>query len=267
MVSADKTKCIKCGACISDCVVKVLVRDENDYPYIPENAEKFCINCQHCLAICPEGAINCHGVTAAQCAPAGEIPSPDKMLNLIRMRRTVRRYCDENIPAETMAMLKKSLNWSATGCNDHSLIFKVVENKEDMNFYRQTASAMLLKLFKWKILQFLYPNIRRFLLEIINGEDVIFRNAPHMIICAVSKNAPCKEADPFIALANFDMMAQSAGIGTCWCGFAVYALKFSRKMRKHLNLPKDYKISSVMLFGKPAVKYKRATAPSDVMFL
>lgn len=267
MITADKNKCIKCGACINDCVVKVISRDQEDFPYMPAELEKFCLNCQHCLAICPEGAINCNGISAGECVPKGTLPSPDEMLNLIRQRRSIRRYQNENIPADIMEKLKKSLAWSATGCNDHSLIFKVIENKDDMTFFRQTAANMLQRLFKWGILKLLYPNIKRFLLEILNGEDVIFRNAPHMIICAVSKKAPCKEADPFIALSNFDILAQSYGLGTCWCGFAVYAFKFNRKMKKQLNLPKDYKISSVMLFGKPAVSYKRASAPPDCKFL
>lgn len=267
MVIADKNKCIKCGACINDCVVKLLTRDSEDYPYMPQGLEKFCLNCQHCLAVCPEGAISCSGITAYQCAPIGDTPSPDEMLNLIRQRRTVRRYVNENISPEIMEKLKNSLAWSATGCNDHSLIFKVIENKDDMDFYRRSVADMLKKLFKWGILKWLYPNIKRFLIEIINGEDVIFRNAPHMIICAVRDKAPCKDADPFIALSNFDLMAQSCKIGTCWCGFAVYAFKFNRKMRDKLNLPKGYKIASVMLFGKSAVAYKRATAPENFKFL
>ena len=247
--------------------MKVLAKDDDDFPYMPQNLEKFCINCQHCLAICPAEAINCNGKTASQCIPVGNIPSSDEMFNLLRQRRTIRRYVNENIPFETMRMLKDSLSWSATGCNDHSLIFKVIENKEDMEFYRTTAADMLKKLFKWGILKLLYPNIKRFLCEILNGKDVIFRDAPHMIICAVNTKAPCKEADPFIALSNFDIMAQSCGIGTCWCGFAVYAIKFNRRLRKQLNLPKGYKVASVMLFGKPAVAYKRTTAPEKFKFI
>ena len=69
MVTIDKNKCIKCGACVNDCVVKVLAKDYNDTPYMPQDSEKFCINCQHCLAICPEGAVNCNGKTASQCSP------------------------------------------------------------------------------------------------------------------------------------------------------------------------------------------------------
>ena len=75
------------------------------------------------------------------------------------------------------------------------------------------------------------------------------------------KNAPCKEADPWIALSYFDLLAQTFGVGTCWCGFGVYAFRLIGKMRKALNLPPGYKIGAVLLFGKPAVNYPRATRP------
>ena len=259
MFEVDRNKCIKCGACSSDCIVKIIKRDTEDFPYVPAELDKFCINCQHCLAICPTGAITCNGVTAAQCPPIGNVPSPENMLNLLRQRRSIRRYKQENLPPEVIAKLRESLAWSATGCNDDSLLFRIIDNKEDMTFFRETATKILCRLIKSKILQILYPNAKRFLFEILNGEDVIFRNAPHMIVCAVRKNAPCKEADPWIALANFDLYAQTFGVGTCWCGFAYYLFKFSRTLRKRLDFPKNYKITSIILFGKPAVKYQRST--------
>lgn len=267
MVEINKNKCIKCSACISDCVVKVLKKDINDFPYVPEHLQKFCLNCQHCLAICPEGAVNCNGVNAAMCAGNGPLPAPGEMMNLLRQRRSIRRYRNENIAPEVLAELKSSLAWSATGCNADSLIFKVIEKKEDMEVFRAASEKMLKFLVKSGILKLLYPGVKRFLQDILNGEDVIFRRAPHMIICAVNKKAPCKEADPFIALSNFDLLAQSFGLGTCWCGFAVYAFKFNRRMRAELALPKGYKVASVLLFGKTDVKYKRATAPAGFTFI
>ena len=32
MIVIDKSKCVRCGACIQDCVVNVLVRGEDGYP-------------------------------------------------------------------------------------------------------------------------------------------------------------------------------------------------------------------------------------------
>jgi len=267
MVGFQQDKCIRCGRCIADCVVKVLRRDEKGFPFMPENLEKFCIGCQHCLAVCPAEAVDCNGKTAADCQPLSSLPQPEEVAALMRQRRSIRHYEPCGLPPEIIGKLKESLAWSATGCNDRSMVFKIVENSEDMQFFRQESSRMLRKLLRFGILQLLYPGVKRFLQDICNGEDVIFREAPHMIVCAVSDKAPCKEADPYIALSNFDIYAQTLGVGTCWCGFAVYAFKFNRKMRKKLNIPKGYKISSAMLFGKAAVEYQRATAPENFNFM
>lgn len=261
MIVIDKKKCVKCGNCIEDCIVKLLQKDADGFPFLPESLKQYCLNCQHCLAVCPAAAVTCNGVSPEECAVVGKLPSNDEMLNLLRCRRSVRRYKNENIDPEIMAELKKALNFTATGCNDRRLVFYIAEDREKMSFFREKTTKMLRFLIKSGILKLLYPKAKRFLQDILKGEDVIFRNAPHMIVCAVHKNAPCKEADPFIALSNFDLMAQSCGLGTCWCGFAVYAFKFNRSMRQMLNMPKGYKIASVMLFGRPDVKYYRGVNP------
>ena len=263
MITVNHARCLRCGKCIGDCVVKVLNSDKEGFPQLPEELAAFCLNCQHCLAICPAGALTCNGVSPESCSVPGPLPDPENMLNLIRMRRSCRQYKDENIAPEIMEKLKSSLAWTPTGCNDRGLVFRIIENKDDMLFFRKETSRMLKFLIRTGIMFLLYPRIKRFLKEILNGDDVIYRNAPHMIIAAVSDKAPCKEADPWIALTQFDLFAQSLGIGTCWCGFAGYALKASRKMRKRLELPPSYKIGAVMLFGNPAVSYARAANPEN----
>ena len=84
-----------------------------------------------------------------------------------------------------------------------------------------------------------------------------------MIVAAVSEKAPCAEVDPWIAMSYFDLLAQSFGLGTCWCGFAYSAFKYNRKLRKKLGFPKGFRIAAVLLFGKPDVKYFRATKPEN----
>ena len=266
MIKIDRNKCLKCGKCIRDCVVEVLKPNEDGFPFLAPELERFCLNCQHCLAVCPAGAVDCHGVTAEMCDLPGEMPTPEAMLNLLKMRRTVRHFKDENLPGEVLAALKSSLAWSATGCNDHRLFFYMVEDKQEMKFFREESSKMLKKLVRSGIMRFIYPNINRFLAAVENGEDVIFREAPHMIVAAVPKNAPCKDADPWIALSNFDLLCQSYGIGSCWCGFAQHMFRWNRIMKKHLALPKGYKSAGVMLFGLPDVSYCRATCPPECRF-
>lgn len=261
MIIVDPEKCLRCSKCVKDCIVEVLKPAPDGVPFLAPELEKYCLNCQHCLAICPSGALSCHGVTPEMCPAPGKRPAPQEMLNLLQMRRSCRLYKDENLPSDTMTALKNALAWTPTGCNVHNLFFRVIEDKEEMAFFREETSSMLKKLIKTGIMSLIYPRFKRYLAEIMGGKDVVYRNAPHMIIAAVPQTAPCKEADPWIALSYFDLYAQSLGVGTCWCGFAVHAFKWNRKLKKHLHLPPGYRIGAVMLFGAPAVSYARATKP------
>jgi nitroreductase len=82
-----------------------------------------------------------------------------------------------------------------------------------------------------------------------------------MIVASTPKKAPCREADPWIALSYFDLLAQANGLGTCWSGFAVHAFKGMRGIRKVLNMPRGYEVGAVLLFGVPAVEYARVPHP------
>ncbi len=263
MVDIDKAKCARCGACVRDCIVGTLKTGSDGFPVMtPEDAE-FCIQCQHCLAVCPKGAVTCNGVSAADVPLSGQVPDPDRVLNLLRQRRSVRHFKDENVSGEILKKLEDSLRWSPTGCNARMLHFSIVEDKARMEFYREEVRKSLLFLQKTGIMQLFYPNLNRYLDKIKAGEDVIFRKAPHIIVASVHKKAPCKEADPWLALSYFDCMAQSLGLGTCWCGFGVYAFKYISKIRKTLELPDGFRVAAVMLFGYPDVTYARATLPQE----
>lgn len=265
MIKVDPEKCLRCGACFRDCIVEVLKPDEQGFPSLAPELEKYCLNCQHCLAVCPAGALTCHGVTPEQCQPIGGLPPPEMMGNLVRQRRSIRQYENENLATETLAQLKKILAWSPTGCNVHNLIFRMVDDKEEMEHFRREMSESLKFYIRTGLMGLMYPGFKRYMKEVLNGKDVIFRNAPHMIAAFVPKNAPCAEADPWIALSYFDLYAQSLGVGTCWSGFAVHAFKWNKRLKKKLGLPKGYRIGAILLFGKPAVTYQRAAAPENYL--
>lgn len=257
----DLDKCTHCGLCVSDCLVKAIKFDRKDkIPVASADGEKICIDCQHCLAICPTGALSIKNVSAANCPPLENLPDSNSMLALIRQRRSIRKFKKESIPLETLEKLIDSLNWSPTGRNDHSLVFFVADSEEIAKLKKVTDFWMKF-LIRSGLMRLFLPAYRRYFSDIMRGADIIYRGAPHLIVACVPKKSPCKNTDPVIALTQFDLYAQTLNVGCCWCGFAEYAFRFIPKLRRMIGVPKGYKVGGVLLFGTPDVHYCRATKP------
>lgn len=254
-ISIDKEKCVRCGLCISDCISGCIAFDNDNYPQTVD--EKRCIACQHCLAICPTGALS----FADKKPENSEEVEYNDILRLIKSRRSVRQYKEEEIPAETMTKLKEMLPYIPTGCNSHALHFSIVETKSAMDIIRKRVNELLVKTLSYKAIAPLLDKFSKYKDALVNGEDVIFRNAPHMVVVSSPVTAPCATVDPIIALSYFELYAQHLGVGTCWCGFAEVCLKFFPEICEMLEIPSGYKPVYVMLFGIPKVKYQRTIQP------
>ncbi|HIS73764.1 TPA: nitroreductase family protein [Candidatus Galligastranaerophilus intestinavium] len=254
-IVVDKSKCTHCGLCISDCVSGCISFDGENFPKTDD--EKRCISCQHCLAICPTGALS-FGDKHPNNSQNVEYSD---ILGLIKSRKSVRQYKDEEIPQELLDKLKQMLPYVPTGCNNHSLHFSIVETKSAMDEIRKKVNDLLIKTMSYKALSPIMNKFSRYKDAFLKGEDVIFRGAPHMIVVSSPISAPCANIDPIIALSYFELYAQHLGIGTCWCGFAQACLMFFPQVCEMLEIPSGYKPVYAMLFGMPKVKYQRTTQP------
>lgn len=258
----DKEKCINCGMCIEDCIAGALEFDENKVPRFAEGGEARCIECQHCLAVCPMGAVSVLNKNPDNSDRVQE-HNPEQVLNLIKSRRSIRQYKSENVPAETIEKLKNMLNWSPTGCNFHKLHFAFVEDRAVMDKIRSYVNEKIVKILTSSPLSKIAGKFSRYKDALIKGEDVIFRGASHMVVVSAPVNAPCANIDPVIALSYFELYAQSLGVGTCWCGFAEICMQLFPEIACAIHVPDGYKVSYVMLFGLPDVKYSRTTQPES----
>ena len=96
------------------------------------------------------------------------------------------------------------------------------------------------------------------------GNDIIYRGAPSMIAVAIDKSKTvkgCETADPIIALSYFELYAQSLGLGTLWCDLALTISRQIPEVYALLEIPQNYTLDYIMLFGIPRVKYSRTVQP------
>ena len=262
--TVDTEKCIHCGMCANDCGAGIIEMNADKIPTIKKDDEQYCMKCQHCLAICPVGAISVCGKKPEDSDICDEnLPSDEQILNLIQHRKSIRSYKHENLDKATLQKLKDMLKYSPTGCNNHKLHVALIDDVEIMDKFRNRTNNTIKKAFlsnKWIPVTKKFEKFRQ---QFIDGKDIIFRNAPHMIVVSVPVNAPCAPVDPIILLSYFELYAQSLGVGTLWCGFAEIALKLMPDLCQYLEIPDGYKVGYVMLFGKTDLKYQRATQPED----
>lgn len=257
----DKTKCIGCGLCSEDCISRIIQLDENNLPYITD--EDKCLKCQHCLAICPQGAISVLGKHPENSDSIDGNIDAERLLNLIKSRKSYRQYKPENLPADVLGKLKNMLKYPPTGCNFHNLHISLVDDIEVMDKFRNMTNDKIKNLFLSKKYNFITEKFSSFKSSFLNGEDIIFRNAPHMIVISAPINAPCGVEDGIINLSYFELYAQSLKVGTLWCGFAEICLKMFPDLCEYLEIPDGFRPIYVMLFGNPAVMYSRCAQPEE----
>jgi nitroreductase/NAD-dependent dihydropyrimidine dehydrogenase PreA subunit len=257
--SIDRQKCTRCGQCSLDCVVKIIAMDDG-YPTISAEKESACIQCQHCLAVCPTGAVSILGKNPEESnLLAGNLPSPEEMEILIKGRRSVRQYRDENMKPEIIQRLLDVSCHAPTGVNFRQVLFTVVDDKEIMAALRRETMLGLARLRSEGKL----PPGREYFNDCVRaweeeGIDTIYRGAPHLIVASAPCDCPTPEADCLIALAYFELFAQSLGVGTVWGGLAKWTFtELVPELRGKIGIPDNHLIGYVMAFGMPDVHYHR----------
>jgi len=96
-----------------------------------------------------------------------------------------------------------------------------------------------------------------------NKRDIIFRSAPHALIVSAGPEAVCPSEDAALALAYFELLARSAGLGTVWWGMFKMLLTVLPELKPLVGIPDDHQYYYAMLFGIPAVRYARTVQRDD----
>jgi nitroreductase len=90
-----------------------------------------------------------------------------------------------------------------------------------------------------------------------NGHEVIFRDAPHLLVAHAHKNERTAPQACTLALSYLELAAPSMGLGACWAGYCQAASATWPPMLEALNLPKDHVSYGCMMVGYPSFSYHR----------
>ena len=258
-ITIDTGKCIHCGMCVKDCFLGCLEFDENKNPRFNAQGADQCVGCQHCLSICPTGALTFCDKKPENSAKV-TLGNSEDLLGIIKSRRSIRAYKNQDIPQEKFDKIKEMLAYAPTGVNADSLHFSIVESKDKMDEIRKLTHEKILadtNAANDMIWAFCQNGIK-------NGLDIVYRGAPSMVAVSVDKSkaaAGCENIDPIIALSYLDLYAHSLGLGTLWCDIAFFAAEKYPEVMQALQIPAGFELNFIMLLGIPAVKYQRTPQP------
>jgi ferredoxin len=264
----DKSKCIKCGKCINVCSGQVLEPNKDNYPEMKE-FERFgwrgCWKCQHCLAVCPTGAISIFNKDPKDsllppCANMGE-----EMVKLVVNRRTCRRYLDKNVDPKIIDQILLALEAAPTGGNSCNVEYTIIDDKERVKEIWNVAYPRMEELAKKHIYTHsfsdFYYKIMKQSENTIRKGDLLFCNAPHLFIAhekCVGKWKEDSKVNCNIASAYFELIANAFGLGTSIMSYPSEVLEeLVPQAREMLGIPLDHYIKLIVGFGYPEIKYAR----------
>jgi NAD-dependent dihydropyrimidine dehydrogenase PreA subunit/nitroreductase len=262
----DQAKCTGCGACVGDCICEVLTLNASNVPEVVPKNLKDCISCQHCLAVCPTGALSVFGLDPQKSLDLSEhsFPQYEKLKMLVRGRRSCRQFLDKNVPADLMDTILDDLAQAPTGCNTRALKFTVLGDIETMVTFRGQVYDLINLV--WQIPAAQNNPVINFFKAASDdyqkrGRDALFRGAPHLLVITAPPVHVCAPQDVALSLAYFELLAVTAGLGVCWCGFLEMLDKCFPEIRQILGVDRADNMYAVM-YGWPGVSYSRTVQRS-----
>ncbi|NOX32691.1 MAG: 4Fe-4S dicluster domain-containing protein [Deltaproteobacteria bacterium] len=259
LFKVEAEKCNRDGICAAECPFKIIeLKDKDSLPVPVEGAESICINCGHCVAVCPAGALTHAKISPEDCTPMNPEWkfSPEQTEHFLRQRRSQRTYKNKKVVRETLTRLIKMASYAPSGHNRQPVSWRIIYEKNEMESFTNHVADWMRFMIKEQ------PDFARSMhMDMVVGAweagvDVILRDAPHLIIAHGPKADPTVPAACTIAMTYLELAAPSLGLGGCWAGFFNAAAMFWPPLQKAMDLPEGHGCFGSFMIGEPKFKYR-----------
>lgn len=272
--SVSREQCIGCRRCVDVCPSFVLEM-VNDVAVVVRGP--WCIGCGHCAAVCPTDAVICERLEEmVPREPSVPTISPDRLLELLRERRSVRVYRPDPVPRSVVDQILDAGRYAPTGRNTQNVQYVVLQQPEEIDNLRQRTLGFYAKIFSWarnplgalllriyagtRMVEYLresLPKVDHAAQRIERGEDRLFYHAPVVIVVHAESWDSCSAFNCATALYNCSLMAHTMGLGCCFNGYLESAVNHDRSIRRWLAIPPAHRCFGAMTVGYQGVEYRR----------
>ena len=256
----DKDQCNRDGVCASECPARIILMDEKDgYPVPTPDFEDYCIQCGHCVSVCPKDALRLDWLAPEACTAVNKELrlTPEQAEQFLRGRRSIRTFKDKTVPRETLEKLLDIACSAPSAKNQQPWHWIVVERPGEV---RRLAGMVVeaMRLFIRADPEAAQAmGMPRTVALWDQGYDRICRGAPHLIVVHADKNWTFGAEDSALALSLLDLYATSIGLGTCWAGYVYKTVNGYPPLFEALGLPADHLAFGAMMIGYPKFTYRR----------
>ncbi|MDR3602639.1 MAG: nitroreductase family protein [Desulfosporosinus sp.] len=260
LIQVDPTKCIKCGSCVEVCPTGVIGMDEQG----PKVIGQFCIACGHCVAICPSEALDNVKTPLANQVPLEKaaVLDEDTTALLLRRRRSTREFQKTPVPREKIRQLLDIARFAPTSGNSQGVSYHVIDDRDILRSITSVAIDWLEEALQsppYAGSRYAAPFAAHIANYHQNGQDVVLRDAPCLVIPIVDQNSlPIGRDNTLFSLAYAELYAPSLGLGTCITGFFnACAASGYQPLLDILNLSKNMRVTGGLMVGYPKYIYRR----------
>jgi len=258
MITIDESKCIGCGLCAKDCFTS----DIEVVRKIAKSKKIRCIECGHCVAVCPKNAI------VLEDYPMSEILEYEKgrfeidanqYLRSLKYRRTIRHFSKRQVEDQKIQNIIEAGRYSPTGGNLQNVSYCIVKDDieplKTMIINELNLIANLSDEEKQKLNISWYGDLwKQMYLEFHNQKkkDGLFFDAGTVILILSTS-----VENAYVAAAHMETMVYAQGLGMLYSGFFTRAVAHSRELQEYLNLKHGKKVCACLVIGYPEIKYQR----------
>jgi nitroreductase/NAD-dependent dihydropyrimidine dehydrogenase PreA subunit len=260
LLTIDEEKCRKDGLCAKECPMAILrLRDKDSLPEMIPGGEMVCIQCGHCVAVCPHGALSHSRVPLKHCPPLQKELriNEEQAVQFLRSRRSVRFFKDRPVEKETIQKLIEIARYAPTAGNSQLVEWIVFTDKAKI----KELAGMTVDWMKAILRQDPQPAYAPYMPMIAAawdaGYDVVLRDAPVLIVASAPKENTSGMVDVSLALSYLELAAVPMGLGTCWAGLVQGALWSSPPLKQAMGIPENHPHHYPLMLGYAKPKYFR----------